>query len=171
METLVLISMLLAVLGIGLSTWRRKELPRSVSAMVYNLPVSEQYIWTLWLWVTAFLCVPSLMESIREPWTFVGFFWIAAVMFCGAMPLTERDTEKWHDLLGLAAGILSQCCVWLVCPWWLLLWTVLLVLAGILITGYDKPWVQRLDGVLAGKGVFVAEVCCAVDLYGCLIVN
>lgn len=45
--------MLLAVLGVGLSTWRRKELPRSVSAMVYNLPVSEQYIWTLWLWVTA----------------------------------------------------------------------------------------------------------------------
>lgn len=167
---MILFSMLLAVLGIGLSTWRRKELPRSVSAMVYNLPVSEQYIWTLWLWVTASLCVPSLMESIREPWTFVGFFWIVAVMFCGAMPLTERDTEKWHDLLGLAAGIISQCCVWLVCPWWLFVWLIPMVLSG-LVAVCVEPWAERVLDILEGKGVLVLEIVSALAFWGCLLFN
>ena len=49
MTTLVIISVLLSVLGIGLATWNNKELPESMSALVYDLPKRQQWLWTLWI--------------------------------------------------------------------------------------------------------------------------
>jgi len=169
MVILVLISIVLAVAGIAVATWKKKELPESISAMAYELSPKMQYAWTAWMWGMTFPLLPVMLVKMPEPWGVVAFLWVICLMFCGAMPLADVNTRKWHYVLSITGGLLSQVCVWLICPWWLLLWTVLVVLAGILIIGYDKPWVQKIDTLLAGKGVLILEAIAMLTVWGCLL--
>lgn len=168
MTTLVLISIVLAILGVGWFTKRKGELPVSVSSIVYDLPKKVQFLWTLWIWLTIGLIVPPMIEALPDIWQFVGFLFALCGLFCGAMPLTDEDTEAWHGWLGIGAGVLSQVCVALACAWWLLVWMVLVVLIG-LGAWSDKPWVQTLYLKLEGHGVLLLEGLCAASVYGMLL--
>ena len=54
MTTLLIISILLVTLYVGAAIWKERELPESISAMVYLLPEGgAQWLWSLWMVVTA----------------------------------------------------------------------------------------------------------------------
>jgi len=161
--------MVLAALGVGYASWRQGELPRSVSAMVYMLPIGKKYVWSVWLLAVTALLTPRLLESLPDAWSFLGFLTVVSMAFCALMPLTDNDTERWHDLLGVAAGVLSQVCVLFIQPWCLLVWTLMAVLSLLVLT-CDKPWFTWLLTRLEGSGVLLLEILAAIALYIAILI-
>lgn len=162
MVTLIIISLILVVLFVGATIYHTHSIPDSVSAMVYALPTSGRYIWTMWIWAVSMLLVPSLMESLGSYWQFLGFLWCASMAFCGALPLVKGEPNTIHNALGIAAGVLSQACVLVLCPWWL---CVLLLLSWFVLT--DK--VRDLTSIWYGKTCFLAESVCYVSMVGAIL--
>lgn len=150
MITLILVAVLLAVLYVGIAIWVTKEIPESVSAMVYVLPDGGwRWLWTLWMWAVAFLLAPAMIESIGYDLQFIAFLTVANLEFCGALPLFMEEHHKAHNILGTLAGVMSQICVCLICPWWLFLWFAF--------------------ATVRTKAVFFAELICFVTMTGALL--
>lgn len=127
MTTLLLISVLIAVLYVGTTIYIHKELPASISHMVFNLPRKYQFLWTLFIWAIAFGTCPALLDAMDgSMFQFVGFLFIASLAFIGTLPLIHNDPNTAHSVLAVAAGVLSQLCVLIISPYWLLLWFALL---------------------------------------------
>lgn len=152
------------IIAIGLpmfATWKTKELPESISAMVYIFDEKYKWLWSMWLWAVTILMAPSLIDALPYNFQFVGFLMIACLTFVGAFPLFDEDNKKWHYILGIAAGIISQICVALICFWCLFLWILLPIIAYF---GKKKEW-------LDGKGVFITECICAITNYGSILIH
>jgi hypothetical protein len=162
MVTLIIISLILVVLYVSATIYHTHSIPDSVSAMVYALPTSGRYIWTVWLWAVSMLRMPTLMEKLGSYWQFLGFLWCASMAFCGALPLVKGEPNTIHNSLGVAAGIISQAIVFILNPWWMCVW---LLLSWFVLT--DK--VRDLTSVWYGKTCFLAESVCYVSLVGCLL--
>ena len=164
MTTLVIISIVLVALFVGATIYHTRSIPDSVSAMVYSLPHGWRYLWTAWLWAVSMLLVPSLMESLGSYWQFLGFLWCASMAFCGALPLIKGQANTIHNALGIAAGVLSQACVLVLCPWWLATWVILLVFVL-----SDK--FRDLTSMWYGKSCLVSESICYISLVGAILTH
>ena len=110
MITLILVAILLAVLYVGIAIWVTKEIPESVSAMVYVLPDGGwRWLWTLWMWAVSLLtCIPCIEILSRIGMEFLGFGTMGCLMLCGAVPLFEKDKVTMHWVTGTSGCILSQ---------------------------------------------------------------
>lgn len=161
---MLILSILLVVSYVGTAIWSKKELPESVSAMVYDLPKAGKGLWTLWVFLVAFCIVHSLLEAMPESWEFIGFFTVACLMFCGAMPLVKDEKNTVHYALAIAAGVLSQVCVLLINPWWLLAWPLYVAAVS-----FPVPW--KYEKIISGKGVFLIEGVCWLTLTATLILS
>lgn len=149
----VVTSMALAVAYVAAATIAKRKLPESISAMVYVLPMDGQWAWTVWLWiVSATACIPLIEVMEDSPWQFLAFLALGCLVFCGAMPLVRKDKNTAHYALSITAGVLSQVCVALTCPWWLMAWM-----------GYFPLCRLGVDKVLA------SETVCSVAVYGALL--
>lgn len=161
---MTLISVLLVVSVVGTAIWKEKALPESISSLVHIL--KHKWVWTLWMWAVGFLtCIPAISALERIGMQFLGFGTLACLIFCAAMPIFMEDKKTWHNILGTSACILSQMCVMMICPWWLLSW---LLLAFLAIHVYMNPD-GKVAKVVSHKGVFIAECICYVSLEGSLI--
>lgn len=166
MTLLLIISILFVAAYLVVAIWRMKALPDSISALVYALPSKWQWVWTLWLWaVSLLMCIP-LIDVLPETWKFLGFLTLACLGFVGAMPIIYKEHKKAHDILGVLAGILSQVCVFIISPWWLLVWFLWPFLMGSTIV---QPEGGDMRELFKGKGVFVAEVICMITLAGAMM--
>jgi len=151
----------MAIAYIAVVIIKDKKLPDSMSALVYALSNKWQWVWTLWLWaVSLLMCIP-LIDALPETWKFLGFLTLACLGFVGAMPIIYKEHKKAHDILGVSAGILSQVCVFILSPWWLLVWFLWPFLMGSTIVQQKGGDMREL---FKGKGVFVAEVICMITL-------
>ena len=147
-----LVSIIMAVLYVGAAIIIKKEIPVSISSLVYILPEGGwRWLWTIWIWITGLLLIVPLMDALPDEWRFLGFFTIASLMFCGAIPLFMEEYNTWHNILGVAAGILSQVCVAVINPWCLTLWILML----------SALWMRS-------KAVFISEAICFISLLSCL---
>lgn len=166
MNILLIISILLVVLFVGATIWIKKELPESISAMVYVLPKGGwRWLWSIWLWLVGVLTLAPAIEALdKQDCGFLPFLTMVSLVFVGAWPLFDTDHKKLHYTFGIIAAILSQVCVLALCPWWLLLW---LVMAFLGIYAYFKPYPQWLKG----KGVFIAEGICYIGLVCAIITS
>lgn len=158
MKMTLLISMVVAVLYVGAAICRIKTFPDSISAMVYAFRF--KWLWTIMIWLVAFLLAPCLIEALGEPWQFLGFLSVASLLFCGAMPLFDKENNTLHNIFGISAGILSQMCVAVISPWWLMLW---LLWVGVFV------WqtAERSYGEWRWS-VFLAESICYASMAGSL---
>ena len=148
----ILISLLMAVLYVGAAIIIKKELPVSISSMVYILPKGGwRWLWTVWIWLTGFLLIVPLMDALPDGWKFLAFLTIGCLMFCGAMPIFIEENHKWHNIFGIAAGVLSQICVAIINPWYLVLWILIL----------SALWMKN-------KTTFISEAICFLTLLCCL---
>ncbi len=153
MTILLIIATLVALLYIGGATFLHRDLPASVSQLVFSLPRKYQFLWTLFIWVITFCIAPPLLSVLSEStFQFVGFLTVAALAFVGALPLVYHDANTAHTILANIAGIGTQLCVMLINPWWLLVWFVLL------------PLVIRAPKCLIGKGICLVEIVCFITL-------
>lgn len=186
MTYLVLASILLAVLFVGTVIWRRwrdtdasasfsgrlnTALPDSISALVYELPRPWQWLWIVWIWSVSLLACIPLIEVLPDDVKVLGFATIVCLMLCGAMPISDSHVNRRaHNVFGILGGILSQACVLLQCPLYLLAW---LLFAAVCACDalpsqngriYPSRWYD-------GKGVLLAEMICAVTVFGSLLVR
>lgn len=166
MVTILLItSILLVALYVGVTIWRKKELPPSISEMVFDLPTMWQWVWTAWLAIVDIFAAPALFEAMPENWQFVGFFFIGSLLFVAAMPLVRKSRNKAHERLAIAAGVFSQLCVGILCPWFFLMWIVFAI-----IPFFDKKWyMPGLPMWMIRSRLFLVEAVCAITLYGSVI--
>ena len=168
MVTMLVFSILLAVAFTAAAIWIGKGLSESVSSTVYVLPERGgwRWLWTIWLWTVTLTLAPALMEALPDEWRILGFAALVCLGMTGAMPVTMKEHKPWHDIFGVAAGVLSQICVFIICPDWLCVWMAAVFLIG---SGYVQPdgW---LGQICKGRQVFIAEAACACGTYGAVMI-
>lgn len=163
MITSLAIALLLVVFYLGITIWRKKELPESISALVYDLPKKRQWVWSAWFAIVCALLFIPIVERLE----WLGWLTEVCLLGCAVTPLIKPDTRKIHYALAYTAGALTQVDVAVMEPQWLGVWMLFVFLMG---SVYVQPW-GNLAKIVEHKGAFVAEVCCGVGLLGCLIVN
>ena len=151
------LSLLLALTGIFGFFCYTRQIPKSVSAMVYGYPRKLQWLWSAWLIAVGFLLLIPMWERLDDRLACFAFLTFMFLTGAAVTPLVNRDTSDWHDLLGVSAGLMSQCVAAILDPDWMFAW---LLYPVCLPFSYMR---ERL--------VLVGEICCAVSLYGCLIVG
>lgn len=167
MLTLLTISVLLTVLYTGAVTWKRRKLPESISAMVFELPTRWRVVWSLWLALVTLFLYPALSGATTSS---LGSLASGATIVClamtAAMPLVPGNYNNAHYVTSIAAGIFSQVSVFFICPWCLLSWLAVIVLPYI-----DGKWnVPGLPMWLIEVKVLIMEALCSISLFGALYV-
>lgn len=133
-------------------TWRKRSLPSTVSDMAYrHQELSRRLNYTLWLWAATFSLTPGLFHLIPEEWEGLAHAYATSVVLCGIMPLICRQRNLLFVVFGLSSGVFSQCCVCVLCPWWMLVWTHL----GALVAFADRH--DTVPSWFVGKGIMVVE--------------
>lgn len=151
--TFLVASLLVAISVASIIICREQKIPESISAFVWLL--KYKWFWTLWIWFIAITLGIPVIEILPDPLKAIGFLMISSLGFVGAMPLFEEELRTVHNFLGIAAGILSQICVLIINPWWLLVWIGAISLL-ILPNRY---------------AVLISEVLCSISIYGCLFTS
>lgn len=164
MTTMTVLSILLAVSFTGAAIWRLRTLPDSISAMVYALPDGGwRWLWSAWLALVGILTFAPVVEMLDgRGLGILGFLPMAMLMFVAAWPIFDREHYKWHNILSTIAAVVSQVDVWLISPYWLLLW--LLMPSVVFMKG-----IYHTGTYFNGKGVLIAEVVCYVALVDALL--
>lgn len=161
-----MISAFAVTLMIGSNLCRHGELPRSVSAMAYRLPRRQRYLWTLWMWVCVYMLTPALFEAVPDRLEAVPHAFATCMTFITLMPLALRDMTNGHRALIVAAGVFSQACVGVLCPWILLLWPAAFM--AFFMWDVAEGDIPR---IFWGRGVLVAEVLCYATLWISVIIK
>ena len=96
---LLVISILLVASYVGAATWSEKELPDSISAMVYLLPEKGRWLWIVWIWAATFTLTPILFEVMPDNWQALAHGFATSMLFVGACHfsghfLTAMRTEN-----------------------------------------------------------------------------
>lgn len=171
MVTLLLLSLFLVTLYVGVTIWKLRSLPESISAMVYVLPEGGwQWLWTIWLWVVSLLtCIPAIEALSPQGLEAFGFFTLVCFGLVGAMPLFLKEQIRWHYVLAIVGGILSQVCVLLVCHYFLILWMLMLwVLIDSIVPSLDEQK-DNTPRWYDGKTVFLCEAVCYATTIGSIL--
>lgn len=161
MDLCILISMALVALYIALVYRRRGSLPDSMGTEVYVIPDGGwRWLWSVWMWSTVYTITPKLFHVIPEQGQPCAHAFATAMLLLGILPLLKHEGDRGVFALGLAACFMSQVCVALVCPWWLLMWLSLPALAA---------W--RSDLLAGGRYRLFVELTCYCSLTGSLLFN
>lgn len=161
---MLIASILLAASFLGVAIWKERGLPESISALVYVF--RQKWLWTVWLWAVSFLTLLPVIERLsRIGMEFLGFGTLVCLVFCGAMPIYDKENTTAHWVSGTAGCILSQICVYFISYEWLATW---LLFPFLFLSSYIQPegWLGK---AMKGKGVLIAEVICYMALTGSLL--
>lgn len=151
------LSLLLALTGtFGFFCYTR-QIPKSVSAMVYGFPRRLQWLWSAWLVAVGFLLLIPMWERLNDRLACFAFLTFMFLTGAAVTPLVNRETSLWHDWMGVSAGLMSQCVVAVINPVYLLSWALYLAVLPF-------PYMRS-------RLVLVSEVCCAASLYGVLVIG
>ena len=137
--------------------------PDSISSMVYEL--KHKWVWSVWLCAVSLTLMPVLIDTLPDYVRFVGFLTICCLLGCCITPLIRKELQGVHNMLAIMAGLLSQICVILICPWWMLAWTGMIAICG-----YVLLCAGEEECAIDGRGLLLAEGFCALTTYGCLII-
>lgn len=161
---MIILSILLVVSFAGTTIWIRKELPESISAMVYDLPDGGwRWLWSVWLALVSVLTFASVIDILDDTrgLGFMGFVPMVLLGFVAVWPLFDKEHLKWHYILSYIAGIWSQVDVWLMCPWWLFVWLALIVFVGYLLLCNLKQMLSKV--------VILMEMTCYIGIVGAIV--
>lgn len=127
MSVFSVLSFALAISFMGVAIWKKKKLPESISSIVFVF--RHKWLWTMWLWTVGFLTLMPITNKLsRIGMEFLGFGTLACLVFCGAMPLFDKDNITKHWVFGVSSCILSQMCVYFTHHELLWLWLVFVLI-------------------------------------------
>jgi hypothetical protein len=149
----IILSIILVVSLVGITIFRTKDIPESISAMVWGLKGDWKWLWSIWLMAVSILTLVLMIEILdRKDVGILGFIPMVCLCSVAVWPLFDSEHVKLHNGLAVLGGILSQLCVALINPYWLLLWLLMPVAL------FNKS-----------KGVMIAECICYVAIVGSVI--
>ena len=151
-NVLLIANILLVVSYVGITIGRMKSLPESISAMVWVLKGNWRWLWSIWLVAVSMLTfAPAIgILDARDLGVF-GFLPMICLGFVAVWPLFDQEHVKWHYVMAVVGGILSQVAVAFINPWWLSVWLLMAVALW-------KP--------LRSKDVMISECLCYVAMVG-----
>ncbi len=83
-----------------------REIPNSISQIVYSLSEKWKWTFTIVMFIVGFMIVPQLIESIQNPlYKFLGFFTVLGILGVGADPLVKGEHNIVHYLSAIIMGI------------------------------------------------------------------
>lgn len=117
-----LIGFIIIFLYCAIITVKDREMPNSISQIVYSL--SEKWKWTFSavLVTVAFMIVPQLMTVVDEEYRFLSFFVVLGILGVAADPLVKGESNHVHYASAVIMGVSSQILVYIMNPYLLLLW-------------------------------------------------
>lgn len=165
MTAAVMCSIILTVLFTGAVIMRERKVPESISAMVFALPEGGwQWLWTVWLWAVDILTFAPVIGLLEERGVaYLGFATMACLAFVGVWPLFDTEHRKWHYLLAVIGGILSQVCILFICHQLLWVWPAVALLAITSAAGrWRGVWLRMtlISEVVCYATVTTAEMLC-----------
>lgn len=137
-----------------------RQIPKSLSASVFFLPKTEQWLWTAVIVAVTLLTAPTIIEKSSTNTQFLAFIACASLLFVGGAPLIKdkRDMAYKVHMAGAATcAISSQILLIFNQPWLILCWVFWI---GDYIVN-RKQW---------GTKVFWAEMVCFTNTFSfCLV--
>lgn len=161
---MAIISLLLVVAYVAAAIWRKRELPESISAMVWLLNGGWRWLWSVWLLavdVLAFIPVTVILDG--RGLGILGFLPMAMLAFVAVWPLYDTAHGRWHSILSVGAGVMASVDVLLISPWLLMSW------GGLLLLAVDSSFFFRPRAWYYHKEVMIAESICALTVFGAVI--
>lgn len=135
-----------------LNMHKAKELPDSVSSFSY---ISGVKLFVLWVIITSALLGYSVVGVLPEHLGWLSFALAGGLLSVGASPLYRSENKVIHYFGGYLFGVVSQVIVFLLSPYWLLLWIIFPLVFVI------KGWKEN--------ATFVSELICFVNLTACIL--
>lgn len=102
--------------------WKRREMPQSISATVYDLDIKRKWVFTAVMFLVAFMIVPQMIERASEGTKFLAFLTCVGILGVGADPLCHKEKHPIHYASAILMGISSQLLVGINTPLTLLTW-------------------------------------------------
>ena len=148
----IIFSIFLVMSFMGITIYNTKEIPESISAMVWGLKGDLKWLWSIWLLAVSILTfVPAIEILDTNGLGIIGFLSMVCISFVAILPLFDREHVMWHNIFAIIGGVLSQVSVALINPWWLLMWLITPIV-------FIKP--------LRSKYVMILEIICYVSQIG-----
>lgn len=122
----------------------KKELPNSISQIIYDLGEKWKWTFTIVMFIVAFMITPQLIEILDTPYKFIGFMTTLGILGVGADPLVKGESNIIHYMSAIIMGVSSQIIVYITIPYLLYLW-----IPYIVYTLYENK---------ADKNMFLAEI-------------
>lgn len=122
MNSLVVIASIIMVTYTVAMSIAIKGIPESISATVYQFSKKWEWVFTIVMWLVAFLIVPTMMEKSSDTTRFLAFFTVAGILGVGASPLVAKERNTFHYVCAAVSGIASQVLVALNQTTLLLMW-------------------------------------------------
>ena len=135
-----------------------KEIPSSLSASVFYLPRTGQWLWTAVIVAVVFLVAPTLISKASDNTQFLAFIACAGLLFVGGAPLAKDKTDMAyhvHMAGAIACAVASQILLAFNAPWLLLLWAFW-ISDAIYTRAHHNQW---------RTAVFWAEMTCFCDIF------
>lgn len=107
--------------------WKRKEMPQSISATVYDLDIKRKWVFTAVMFLVTFMIVPQMIEKASENTKFLAFLTCGGILGVGADPLCHNEEHPIHYVSAIIMGVSSQVLVGLNEPWFLVTWAPYIV--------------------------------------------
>lgn len=117
-----LIGFIIIFLYCAIITIKDREIPNSISQMVYSLSGKWKWTFSAVLVAVAFMIVPQLMTVAMEGYEFLSFFVVAGILGVAVDPLVEGKKNILHYVSAMIMGISSQILVYNINPQLLLMW-------------------------------------------------
>lgn len=117
-----LIGFIIIFLYCAIITIKDREIPNSISQMVYSLSGKWKWTFSAVLVTVAFMIVPQLMTVAMEGYEFLSFFVVAGILGVAVDPLVEGEKNILHYVSAMIMGISSQILVYNINPQLLLMW-------------------------------------------------
>jgi hypothetical protein len=155
--TICLIGFVIILLYCVFAIIYNKEIPNSISQIVYSLSDKWKWTFTIVMFVVGFFILPRLIDVISDPrYTFLGFLTTLGILGVGADPLVKGESNIIHYVSAIIMGVSSQIIVYMNMPSLLWLW-----IPYIVYTLYENK---------ADKNMFIAEIIMLIALGAvCLI--
>jgi len=145
-----LIGFLIILLYCIIIITKDKEIPNSISQMVYSLEEKMKWTFTMVMMIVGFMIVPQLMEVINSNYEFLGFLTVLGIFGVGADPLVKGEKNIVHYVSAAIMGISSQIIVLMNMPNLMYMW-----IPYVMYTLYEKK---------SDKNMFFAEIIMLISL-------
>lgn len=140
-----IIGFALIFLYCAIITFKDKDIPNSISQIVYSLSEKWKWTFTLVMFLICFLIAPQLMTvATKCGYDFLGFLTLGGILGVGVDPLVKGNANVIHYTSAIVMGLSSQALVYIINPYLLFGW-----IPYILYTMYSE------DG---SKNMFLSEM-------------